>query len=312
MYFITNKTVEVSGENLKFQESNEISQSLRYCMMIQKEEFKEIGSKSFMKTLMNAPEKEILFYVHGFNNQPYSDVFPRAKSMQNQLNDAKLDRIMVVPIIWPCDNDFGIIKDYWDDQDSAEETGRVFARAISKLIGWQDENQSNPCMKRMHVFAHSMGGRVLVHCLHHWANNFGGGGVPYLFKNVFLMASDIPNESLEANEQGKYIPESAQRVISYYANDDFSMPASKISNMRNKVFSRRIGHTGPKDMTKVPDNVYAVNCDSFNNKFDTPKGHSYFIDKKDMKSPAFQHVIKTLRARNHDLGKRKIVLKNKA
>jgi len=308
MYFITNKTLAKSGSNLKFQDSNEISQSLRYCEMVNETEFKEIGSKPFMKSLMKADEKEILFYIHGFNNQPYDDIFPRAKAMQNQLIEANLKRVKLVSIIWPCDNDFGVIKDYWDDQDSAEQTGKIFARAISKLVGWQEENESNPCMKRMHVFAHSMGGRVLVQSLKHWANKFGGGGVPYLFKNIFLMASDIPNESLENGEDGEYIPQAAQRVISYYANDDFAMPASKISNMRNMVFSRRIGHTGPEDLSKVPENVYAVNCDSFNNKFDKPKGHSYFISKKGKKSPAFEHVIKVLKSQKQDLGSRKITL----
>jgi len=308
MYFITNKTLLRSNGNCTFEESNEMSQSLRYCKMVNDTEFQEIQSKPFMKALMEAEEKEILFYIHGFNNQPYDDIFPRAKAMQKQLNEANLNSIKVVPIIWPCDNDFGVIKDYWDDQDSAEQTGKIFSRSISKLIGWQEENISNPCMKRMHVFAHSMGARVLVQCLKNWANKFGGGGVPYLFKNVFLMASDIPNESLERGEDGEHIPQSAQRVISYYANDDFAMPASKISNVRNMVFSRRIGHTGPEDMSKVPDNVYSVNCDSFNNEFDSPKGHSYFVDIEEEKSPAFQHVIKVLKTKQQDLGDRKQVI----
>ncbi len=160
----------------------------------------------------------------------------------------------------------------------------------------------------MHVFAHSMGARVLLQCVNHWANTSGGGGVPYLFKNIFLMASDIPNKSLEANQPGRFIAEACQRVLVYYANDDFAMPASKISNMRNGVFSRRIGHTGPKSMSKVSGNVYSVNCDSFNNKFDKPKGHSYFIDKTRKKSPAFQHVIKVLKTKKQDLGDRVITL----
>lgn len=308
MFFITNKTVVQSGDNFIFQESNEISQSLRYCQLKNKKEFEEIGSKPFMKALMDAKEKEIIFYIHGFNNQPYEHIFPRAEAMQKQLDENSLKRIKVVPIIWPCDNDFGIIKDYWDDQDSAEMTGKILSRSISKLVKWQEENSANPCMKRMHVFAHSMGARVLLQCLDHWANTFGGGGVPYLFKNIFLMASDIPNESLEVDQPGRYITEVSQRVLVYYANDDFAMPASKISNMKNRVFSRRIGHTGPESMSKVPENVYAVNCDSFNNKFDKPKGHSYFIDMADKKSPAFQHVVKVLKAKKQDLGVKAINL----
>jgi hypothetical protein len=152
-----------------------------------------------------------------------------------------------------------------------------------------------------------MGARVLMKCLSYWACRYGGGGVPYLFKNIFLMASDIPNESLEKSKEGIFITNAAQRVICYYANDDLSMPASKVANIKNNVFSRRIGHTGPEDMSKVPQNVYAVNCDSFNNKFDK-KGHSYFLDLKDKKSPAFQHLIKVIKAKKPQLGEREIEL----
>ncbi len=308
MLFITNKVLEKSGDSFIFEPSNEISQSLRYCELKDGGLIEELGSKPFMKTLMDADEKEIMFYIHGFNNQPFEHIFPRAKAMQSQLNTGGLEHVKVVPVIWPCDDDFGIIKDYWDDQDSAEHSGEIFSRSIAKLVSWQEENSSDPCIKRMHIFAHSMGARVLVQCLRNWACKFGGGGVPYLFKNVFLMASDIPNESLEKGEDGEYVSQSSQRVISYYANDDFSMPASKISNMRNLVFSRRIGHTGPEDMTKVKRNVYSVNCDSFNNKFDKPKGHSYFIDQGEKNSPAFQHVIKVLKSKKQDLGDREITL----
>ena len=31
-------------------------------------------------------------------------------------------------------------------------------------------------------------------------------------------------------------------------------------------------------MSKVPANVYAIDCDDYNTKYDTPKGHSYFLD----------------------------------
>jgi esterase/lipase superfamily enzyme len=309
MYFITNKTVrEEAGNKLKFQESNELSQSLRYCHLLDDELFEEIGSKSFMEKLMKGSEKEILFFVHGFNNQPYDTIFPRARNMQTQLEEGGLGGIAVVPIIWPCDDDFGIIQDYWDDQESAEFSGIFFSRAISKLTAWQDENVKDPCKKRMHVFAHSMGARVLMKCLSYWAHRYGGGGVPYLFKNIFLMASDIPNDSLEKSEEGTFITKAAQRVICYFANDDFSMPASKVANVKNAVFSRRIGHTGPEDMSKVPNNVYAVNCDSFNNKFDKLKGHSYFIDKDGKKSPAFQHVLKVLKTKKPQLEEREVVL----
>ncbi|MEA3545360.1 MAG: hypothetical protein U9R69_09110, partial [Thermodesulfobacteriota bacterium] len=45
---------------------------------------------------------------------------------------------------------------------------------------------------------------------------------------------------------------------------------------KNNIASRRLGHTGPENMDKTPRNVYRVDCDDVNNRYDKPKGHSYF------------------------------------
>jgi len=306
MYFITNRELEQQGEFLDFTTSNKLSQDLKFCRLHKKGKVEEIFSEPLMQKLKDDKIKtEIFFYIHGFNNQPYDHIFPRAKAIQKQLKNAGLSHILVVPVIWPCDNDFGVIKDYWDDQESAMHSGMFFSRVISKFVQWQEKNSDDPCMKRMHLIAHSMGARVLMYAMHDWATK--RGGVPYMFKNIFLMASDIPNESLEKNEMGFHITQAAQRVISYYANDDFAMPASKIANTKNAIFSRRIGHTGPEDMNKVPANVYAVNCDSFNNFFDK-KGHSYFTDKGKTKNPAFQHIVSCINEKRVRLPEREAEL----
>ncbi len=298
MYFITNRMMEGDGAEIKFKETNECSPNLH---------FGKVNNKAERTiTLVDSPEMfadlrdsegytEFLLYVHGFNNQPWTDIFPNADRMQNQLNEADLNHIIVLPIIWPCDDDFGVIKDYWDDQEAADFSGKFLARVIGKLMEWQQNNKDNPCMKRIHMMAHSMGARVFMKSLSYFSKHIARGGVPYLFKNSFLMAPDIPNESLEKNEEGHHICTASQKVVCYYANDDMAMPASKIANVKNLVFSRRLGHSGPEDWSSIPENkVLAANCDSFNNKFDT-KGHTYFMTKNEKKSPAFEHMIKMLK-----------------
>lgn len=309
MLFMTNKIVQGNAGELRFKEkNNELSQSIRYCELNDDEQtFREVGSQSLMQNLKRDANREILFFIHGFNNQPIENVFPNVRNMQSQLNNAGLD-VQVVPLVWPCDSDFGVIKDYWDDQDSAEQSGRFFSRTISKLLAWQEENADDPCLKRMHVLAHSMGNRVLMKGLQHWSKHVGRGEIPFLFKNVFMMAADIPNESLEKGEEGSEITKAAGRVMVYYANDDAAMVASKVSNVKNRVLSRRLGHTGPEQMSRVPDNVYSLNCDAFNNKFDL-KGHTYFLRKDSGElSPAFLHVMHMIRTQRFSLEKREFVL----
>ena len=98
--------------------------------------------------------------------------------------------------------------------------------------------------------------------------------------------------------------------MTYYASDYMAMPASKISNLKNKIVSRRLGMTGPEDMNKVAQNVFAIDCDNFNNSYDFPKGHSYFLDNgKGKPGETFLHMascIKTGRVRHE--GDRRLVL----
>ena len=65
-------------------------------------------------------------------------------------------------------------------------------------------------------------------------------------------------------------------------------------------------------MKKVPSNVYAIDCDDLNTKYDTPAGHSYFLDDDNGKSgKIFDHIfnsIKTGRVLPKGETKRKIIL----
>ena len=231
-----------------------------------------------------------------------------------QLFDAKeKGLVQVIPMIWPCDNDFGIIKDYWDDQKSADNSAFSFARMLQKFMAWRDETPDEaPCLKRINILAHSMGNRVFRETLATWNKYDLANGVPLLFRNTILMAADIVNESLEDDQVGRLISQSARNVSVYYASDDLALRSSKISNLKNQVASRRLGHTGPEDMKKVQSNVYAIDCDNFNNKYDMPKGHSYFLeDRKGKIGKVFEHLfnsIKTGRVKVNNEDKRTHIL----
>jgi esterase/lipase superfamily enzyme len=77
----------------------------------------EIGSKEFMKELRGVKAKQILLFIHGFSNLPETDIFPRAEKLQKLFDSTEKNLVQVVSLIWPCDNDLGIVKDYWDDQN---------------------------------------------------------------------------------------------------------------------------------------------------------------------------------------------------
>lgn len=260
----------------------------------------EIGSKAFFKRTQGTIDQELLLYIHGFNTTAES-AFGRAAALQDLLNErfqASNKTVEVILLLWPCDEDFGIVKDYWDDQDSADNSGFGFARVLGKFLEWRaNRGGDDACYRPINVLSHSMGNRVLRFALDRWTTY--EGGMPAIFKSVFMFAPDIDNQSLEPGFSGHRITMVARNVIVYHANDDLAMSASKIANIPgNKTISRRLGHNGPEDMRKVPKNVYAIDCDDFNNSYDRPKGHSYFLRDRGTTTGdpgiAFEHMAKTI------------------
>ena len=141
-----------------------------------------------------------------------------------------------------------------------------------------------------------MGNRVFRQTLVEWNRYDLSRGVPLLFRNTFLMASDIVNECLEENQDGHLITEASRNVSVYFASDDLALRASKISNLKNKIASKRLGHSGPENLSKVPSNVYAIDCDDVNTKYDMPKGHSYFLsDENGDIGLVFEHMFHSVK-----------------
>ena len=259
-----------------------------------------IGRDQFMLELKQSPYRQLLFYIHGYSNLP-EDVFKAAGEFQQLCNDRNNREVLIIPVIWPCDNDFGIVKDYWDDQKAADASATSFARALQRFVEWRNsasnDPENDPCLKRINVLAHSMGNRVLREALSAWDRYDLADGVPLLFRNTFLVAADIENESIHRGERGQLICDASRNVVVYFASDDMALRSSKAANLKNKIASRRLGHSGPEDMHLTPNNVYAVDCDDVNNVYDFPKGHSYFRSGRTpgRAGVVFDHIFECLR-----------------
>ena len=305
MLFITSRQPTRNAEpelNTDFAfdfDNNASSRGFFCCRRLKKGKYEEIGSKAMLSEVKNAKYRQVLIYIHGFSNMPET-VFGNAKEFQDLCNLKKDKEVLVIPVIWPCDNDLGIVKDYWDDQKSADQSAFAFARMFQKFMEWRNSATFNPdddpCLKRINMLAHSMGNRVLRETLNNWQKYHMPSGLPLIFRNTFLVAADIVNESLHKGEPGELISHTSRNVVVYYASDDLALRASKVSNLKNAEASRRLGHSGPEDMDRTPKNVYAVDCDEVNTRYDPPKGHSYFRsgDKKGEPGVVFDHIFETI------------------
>ena len=307
MLFITNRIPVQSarskaGRAIRFDYQNtDVSKWLYFCERHGEHDYTEILSSPFFDRLKALPaHTQLLFYIHGFNNNMEPHVFHNAQRLESLINNITPDLVKVIPLIWPCDDDsvVKIMDDYWDDQKAADFSAIAFSRLLDKFDHWRrsTEQQAVPCLKRMNLLAHSMGNRVLVNTLHYWVEGNGYEGVPMLFRNVFMVAPDVDNAVLESGHRGQHVLDSCKNTLVYYASDDYAMPASKIANLRHRMLSRRLGMTGPANPHLLPSNrVFSFDCDSFNNRFDYPTGHSYFLNDADGNiSPIISHIAQAI------------------
>ena len=114
-----------------------MQQSIYYCQRNSKDKYIELGSSKFLQHLKDSKAEQVLLFIHGYSNLPEPDIFPRATKLQKLFDNKKKGLVEVVSVIWPCDNDVGIVKDYWDDQKAADASGFSFARVLQKFEVWR-------------------------------------------------------------------------------------------------------------------------------------------------------------------------------
>ncbi|MCB2211540.1 alpha/beta hydrolase [bacterium] len=307
MLFITNRALRQSvrsrlNRKVDFSISdNSACQHLYYCERTAPGEYREIKSDGFMEQLRNSKAEQVLFFVHGFSNLPEPNIFPLVEYLQKFFNDYQKNLVEVIPIIWPCDDDKGILKDYFDDQRAADASAFAFARALGKFDDWRNNLAAKDimCLKRINVLCHSMGNRVFRGATRDWVDHDQFGHPPLLFRNIFLMAADIRHDTLEEGKPGEYIPDICRNLVVYHAADDLALRASKTVNKGNRISSLRMGHKGPRDLDKVPKNVYSIDAGFVNQDYDPPKGHTYFINQNNKKSikpgNVFEHLANCIK-----------------
>jgi esterase/lipase superfamily enzyme len=301
MLFVTNRRVlgsrrSEAGREIAFDPAdNEPGASVYFCQRTGPGAYTEILSAPFLGRLRRSPRQQTLLYLHGFNCQPEASVLPDAERLQRLCDELAPGLIEVVPLVWPCDGDFGIVLDYYDDQLAADASGLAYARVLAKFLAWRDRlGTEESCLKHVNVLAHSMGNRVLRAALASWTHDYGPA--PALFRNVFMAAPDVANDCLGPDGDGAAIADSARNVVVYHAADDMALRTSKVANVRHKIVRRRLGHTGPAGgPERCPPNVVAIDCDAFNCRYDR-LGHSYFLAGPDGRpGAALRHMVETMR-----------------
>ncbi|HEY5603723.1 MAG TPA: hypothetical protein VIM41_11500, partial [Gammaproteobacteria bacterium] len=83
--------------------------SVFFCKRNGKHDYTEIGGIKLMNQIRKSKVKQILLYIHGFSNLPEDHIFPRVQKLQQLFDEKEENLVMVLPLIWPCDDDLGIV-----------------------------------------------------------------------------------------------------------------------------------------------------------------------------------------------------------
>lgn len=104
MLFITNRFPTdsirtVADRPFEFDLSNNApSHSVYFCQRKSKKKLVELGSKAFLDHLHEAPQRQVLLYIHGFSNLP-DDVFANAEEFQRLCDQTLAKEVLVIPVI---------------------------------------------------------------------------------------------------------------------------------------------------------------------------------------------------------------------
>lgn len=211
------------------------------------------------KTMAFGGGADVLFYIHGFNNNMQSVREAMADLVNLYANSPVSPVKQIVIFSWPARNDIR----YRDDYRDARNSGYTMARATLKYGEFLDQffqpnrdsltYRNEPCGKRLHLMCHSMGNYVFESMINElrtqrWSRN--------IFKQVILTASDVDYSVFESPQAFSRLTEYCERATVYFNKHDKAMYIS--SSTKNPA--TRLGTGGPRVAAAVPTNVVLVDA----------------------------------------------------
>ena len=268
---------ENAGDNLRFGEYNMNSKQfllypepeneleLSFSQTAEKDNFTLKGSVRFFnvlytellkdtkKTTDGKDKGDVLFFIHGFNTDldGVRNAFKNLKECYIDNPDSPVNHIVI--FTWPGRSP-KIPIHYFEDKKDAMRSGEALARGFKKLINFfrvflvMDDNM--PCMRKIHLMVHSMGHRVLKHCM--LEMQMRNMAVPEVFEEILLMAADIEYDIFEKEEAFYNLIDMGKRVHIYHHQNDYVLGISAYT----KNFSNRLGKYGRKNEDAGLKDVY--------------------------------------------------------
>ncbi len=217
-------------------------------------------------------EADLVLLLHGFACS-FEDALSNAAELRTQYG-TRARPLHSGVFSWPSNGSLTPFIDYRSDRDDARFSAKAIARAVERLISYLHKlDRKDWCRSDIHLVAHSMGNYALRNALQAMLSTVGDRPLPRIFKNIFLMAPDEDNDAFEDPAKFARLPELAESIQLYFARND---EALVISN-RTKGNPDRLGTTGPRTLTSLPQKVVLIDCsDVSETESSSDSRHQYY------------------------------------
>ncbi len=208
-----------------------------------------------LRAKMVANKADLVLMLHG-----YACDMPNALSNAAEIKTqwgTKANPLETAVFAWPSDGNIVPIIAYASDRDDARSSAKAVSRALLTFIAYLRKlTKEELCGRNIHLVAHSMGNYVLRNTLQAMISELGGKALPRVFKNISLMAADEDDDAFEHADKLARLPELGEAVHVYFARNDRAMTISDVT----KGNPDRLGSTGPRTLTSLPQKVTLVDC----------------------------------------------------
>jgi esterase/lipase superfamily enzyme len=227
-------------------------------------------------TDLSAPGRDLLIFIHGFDNS-FENAITRAAFNQQWFHAGGADCAMVA-FSWPSLGQLLSFPvpwaDYLTDQTSAKQSGMhimAFFANLQPIIA-----AARAAGQRVNLLCHSMGNWALQAAVESWFSH--GQGPAALFDTAVLAAADEVFNSFAYPPPGRLsqLRDLAGKVRIYYSRNDGVL---HLSHVINGV--QRLGEDGPQNSSNTalfPPGVYTmIDCTGCNDyAVDFASSHQYY------------------------------------
>ena len=217
-----------------------------------------LGSREIFEELrqnMKTQKSDLLLLIHGFASD-FTTALTRAAQIKQEYGTAGRP-LEVAVFSWPANGEMIPEVSYYEDRTDAKASAIAIARAFLKMLEYfRDLGPTQFCWQQLHMVAHSMGNYTLRYALQEIIAQYPGRTLPRVFQNIFLMAADEDNDTLELDYKMARLPELSEAVHVYYSGSDRALIISDTT----KGNPDRLGSTGPRTLTNLPHKITLVDC----------------------------------------------------